>query len=46
MVRCPVCDSTSVRKVLDGEDLQESVNRAAWTRERTKVMGLNPILRA
>jgi hypothetical protein len=45
MVRCPVCDSVSVRKVLPGEDLQVSVRAAAWTRERTKVMGLNPILR-
>jgi hypothetical protein len=45
MVRCPVCESVSVRKVQPGEDLEVTVRAAAWTRERTKLMGLNPILR-
>lgn len=46
MVRCPVCDSASVRKVMEGEDLSVSEKAAQWTRDRTKVMGLNPVLRS
>lgn len=38
MVRCPTCESVSVRKVLADEDLTESEKRAAWTRERTAQM--------
>jgi hypothetical protein len=45
MVRCPVCESVSVRKVQPGEDLGVSENAAKWMRERTVKMGLNPILR-
>lgn len=38
MVRCPTCESVSVRKVMADEDLTESEKRAAWTRERTAQM--------
>lgn len=45
MVRCPVCDSTSVRKVLDGEDLDLTERDAYWMHNRTRVMGQHPQLR-
>lgn len=45
MVRCPLCESVSVRKVMPGENLAESEANAKWMRDRTRVMGLNPILR-
>lgn len=44
MVRCPRCNSASVRKVMPGEDLAEDEKRAQWMHDRTKVMGLNPRL--
>jgi hypothetical protein len=46
MVRCPTCESVSVRKVQPGEDLKVSEDQARWMHDRTKVMGLNPQLRS
>jgi hypothetical protein len=46
MVRCPVCDSMSVRKVQPGEDLSQSEKAAQWTRKRTEIMGVHPLQRS